>query len=136
MHSCYSDMVLDLQHEARDTSMKFVNLTPHLLVIQRNDGTTMSLSKPEDGTVIPRVSTASREHSVEDGVSLRVTTYGDVDGLPDQEDGVTLIVSGMVLDAARHRGDLAAPGELFRGADGQPIGCIGLRVAPWRPTFR
>lgn len=115
--------------------MKFVNLTPHAITVLTTNGI-MSLPKPPEGTVIPRVSTSSREHSTEEGVSLRITDYGEPEGLPESVEGTIFVVSGMVLDAATDRCDFAAPGELVRNDAGQPIGCQGLRVPSWFPHYR
>ena len=61
-------------------------------------------------------------------IPLVATTYGEVTGLPDPRDGAYLIVSGMVASACP-RDDVYSPGPLVRDADGQVIGCVGLRVS-------
>ena len=60
------------------------------------------------------------------GVGLYHTTTGEVVGLPDEQEGVLLIVPLMVRLARPDRLDLASPGALIRNEDGQPIGCDGL----------
>lgn len=56
------------------------------------------------------------------------SSYGPVVGLPEPKDGVTYLVSGMVRLASAGRPDVVSPGELLRGPDGQPVGCVGVEV--------
>lgn len=77
--------------------MRLRNFTPH--TISLNDGT----SFPSEG--LARVANSFTDFDA-DGV-CRVE-YGEVEGLPEPEDGVLLIVSAMVL-AASDRSDLVAP---------------------------
>jgi hypothetical protein len=108
------------------------NLTPHAITILREgdpltipaDPAGPARSRPSSGTVTDLVT------ATELGISVVTTAFGPVEGLPAPQDGVILVVSGLVLDHpdTAHRTDLAAPGELVRGPDGQPTGCRGLRV--------
>lgn len=77
--------------------MTYLNFTPH--TINLNDGT----SYPSQG--IARVSATFTDFD-SDGVCQQ--KFGDVQGLPDPQDGVKLIVSAMVLSAS-NRTDLVAP---------------------------
>ncbi len=102
--------------------MKIVNCTPHIIT-EITTGTTF----PPSG-YLARVSATSTPAGDLAGIPCFATTFGEVHGLPAPQDGVALIVSGMVLDACRgHRPDLVAPGELVRDAAGQPVGCKGFR---------
>jgi hypothetical protein len=65
-------------------------------------------------------------------IPLFRTEFGELIGLPavDPDDDVFYVVSAIV---AQHpdvvgRGDIASPGDLVRGPDGQPVGCKGLTV--------
>ena len=115
--------------------MNIVNLTPHKIVIFASaDAAEPSVVVEPSGqvarvsaTTSPKASALSAEY----GFPTVRTVFGEVTGLPDRWDGVVYIVSGMVLDAVGKsqpdRQDVYAPGELLRGPDGQPRGCIGLR---------
>ena len=103
--------------------MKFRNLTPHVINVHTPDG--VRTFEP-DGTVA-RVDTVKLECTDIDGIPTVQTFPGDIQGLPEPEDGVSLIVSGMVLNAIPFRNDVFAPSELIRNDKGQPIGCQGLR---------
>ena len=76
----------------------FVNLTPH--AINLNDGSFF----PPSG-VVARVSST---HSEFDGDGVATLAFGDVVGLPDKQDGVLLITSALVAQAAK-RHDVISP---------------------------
>jgi hypothetical protein len=61
-----------------------------------------------------------------EGVAVFSVRYGEVTGLPQSKAETCFVVSMMVKAACPNRTDLLSPGELVRGDDGQPIGCIGL----------
>nr|DAJ45062.1 MAG TPA: hypothetical protein [Caudoviricetes sp.] len=58
------------------------------------------------------------------------TVYGEVIGLPEEKEGVKLIVSGMVRSALKEKGiirnDILVPGMQFRNEAGQVVGCYAL----------
>lgn len=117
----------------------FVNLTPHRINIHGKDGTITTV-EPSGQTM--RVASVSRLDREQDGIEFYSVDYGQIElidnasksvvgSFPDKQPGVIYIVSGMVLDALAqltHFFEYAAPGELVRDANGQPIGCKGLRV--------
>ncbi len=115
--------------------IKLVNLTPHKIIIFASADAAEASVEVEPSGSIARVSATTSPKasalSVEYGFPTVRTVFGEVTGLPDRWDGVVYIVSGMVLDAVGKkqpdRHDVYAPGELLRGPDGQPRGCIGLR---------
>jgi hypothetical protein len=105
--------------------MNIINLTPHGVTI----GT---VTVPPSGTVA-RVAvhrTAMPVINLDDGTTIPAyaPAFGDVTDLPDQQDGVILIVSAMVRShpAVAGRKDVASPGQLVRDANGTIIGCDGL----------
>ena len=107
--------------------MKLKNFTPHNVVIVMNETTKIVI--PSDG--IARVTeTKTVAPSIDvDGVIIEtfVSSFGEVENLPPQEDGIMVIVSAMAADAAKDRNDLLVPGELVRDNDGNIIGCKSLR---------
>lgn len=100
-----------------------INLTPHEITCALTGRTF-----PASGS-IARVSSTSTPAGEIDGIPCFVATYGEVTGLPEAQDGVFYLVSGMVFDASPRR-DLIAPGELVRDDKGQPIGCKGFKRKP------
>lgn len=114
-----------------------INLTPHTLHIHHPCGVlslwpsgevarvaTVEVDAAPVATVEQRRWGPSRGSTVV--IPTVMTTCGEVIGLPDPVEGVTLIVSGMVASASP-RGDVMSPGPLVRDEGGRPIGCRGLR---------
>lgn len=88
--------------------MNFINLTPHNIVL--TDGTVF----PPSGT-IARVTVSHSEFN-SDGICEAV--FGEIQGLPDPQEGVIYIASGMIASALKGiRNDIVSP------ATGHPL-CI------------
>ena len=107
--------------------MKLKNFTPHNVVIVMNETTKIVI--PSDGIArVTETKTATPSIDV-DGVVIETfkSSFGEVENLPPQEDGVMVIVSAMAASAAKDRNDLLVPGELVRDNDGNIIGCKSLR---------
>jgi hypothetical protein len=105
--------------------MKILNLTPHALTLVGENGT---LEVPPSGQVARLAVTRTVCAPVTiDGVTLPVSrpTLGDIVGLPAPQQGVLLVVSALVAEAAG-RADVMSPGELLRDAAGAVIGASGL----------
>ena len=106
--------------------MKILNYTPHAITAFTTDTTSFAFAP--SGKVARVTSTSTPAGSLA-GIPCFTTTFGEVEGLPEPQQDVAIIVSGMVLDACKgKRFDLIAPGELIRDDAGQPIGCKGFRV--------
>ena len=103
------------------------NMTPHVLRIFDAEGVTLLAEIPPSGQVA-RVAVSRGAAGSHDGLPLFRTVTGVPEGLPAPVAGVTYIVSLVVRQALPERGDLASPGQLIRGDDGQPVGCRGLDV--------
>lgn len=103
--------------------MELINLTPHTINIHTQAGV---VSVPASGTVA-RVAT-SREplETLANGIQLYHTRYGEVEGLPEPQEGTGYIVSALVRQAVPMRLDVFSPGSLIRDGQGQPMGCEGL----------
>lgn len=87
--------------------MKFVNLTPHDVVLRSDDGT-REVTFPSSGIV--RCSTSRINLPDLDGWPVSRTEMGPPVGLPEPEEGVYYIVSFVVLQSLRGtRADLLAP---------------------------
>lgn len=86
--------------------MEFINLTPHDIVL--NNGTTLH-SKG--------VARVTDNFSAFDKDGICMVKHGDIKDLPAPKEGVTFVVSAMVLAAAKETGrkDVVAP------ATGHPL---------------
>ena len=103
--------------------MKFVNLTPHEINIY--SGEELVKTVPASGTVA-RCSQREEVLGKIDGIFITKQVFGEVYGLPDQEEGVAYIVSRIVEEALPMRDDLYIPGPMVRDENGRVIGCRGL----------
>jgi hypothetical protein len=84
--------------------MEFVNCTPHRIVVNV-DGTEQAF---EPSGILPRIETIETPAVEIEGIPTITVTRGKVENLPVAEEGVVLIVSGMVL-AGTDRLDIVAP---------------------------
>lgn len=98
---------LDVQERGEDFELvptKFINLTPHDI-------------KLNDGTIYPTTDRVARVENTFSNFCCGISKvfYGEIENLPEPEDGVYYIVLAMVLAAnnskprCRRRGDLVAP---------------------------
>ena len=105
------------------------NLTPHdVIVVWENE----KLTFPATGTVA-RVTTSSTPAGVLEVegklLPLKREEFGEVENLPDPEDGVYFIVSSIVASAAIGRSDILIPNDFVRDEEGRILGCRSLRLA-------
>ena len=108
--------------------MSFINLTPHLVRIMDEDGQLHGIQP--SGSVATVSTTMTTAGTVFDGArtfAVSSRTFGQVQGLPEQQPGVTFIVSAMVLDHV-NREDVVAPdtGATAIRKDGQVWAVRGL----------
>ena len=98
---------LDVQERGEDFELvptKFINLTPHDI-------------KLNDGTIYPASGKVARVENTFSNFCCGISKvfYGEIENLPEPEDGTYYIVSAMVLAAnnsklrCRRRGDLVSP---------------------------
>jgi len=83
-----------------------INLTPHNVVVRDENGREVTF--PPSGTVA-RVTVQQTLDGDINGIPVLRNQYGAPEGLPDPQEGVWLIVSSLVLQAATDRSDLIAP---------------------------
>lgn len=104
-----------------------INLTPHPVRMRRIDGSEVTLPPHANGPA--RVSTSEVVIAEADGFPVVCCHYGSVVGLPDETEGVRLLVSRMVAQALRGlRTDLYIPSRLYRDQSGAIIGAEALEV--------
>lgn len=102
--------------------MKFINCTPHALTVR-------GLGVLPPSGILPRCATVRTLSEPLSGVRIVTQSVGDVAGLPEQADGVALIVSAMVLGALKGaRSDVYAPdtGPDAVRENGQIVAVLGL----------
>lgn len=104
--------------------MAFVNLTPHAIVVVRNEG---NITIQPSGQ-IARCAQKSESAGSFDGVPLVTSEFGPVEGLPEPVMGTVYVVSALVRAAVPNRRDVASPGDQVRDADGRVTGCRNLII--------
>lgn len=107
--------------------MKLKNFTPHNVVIVIDEMTKVVI--PSEGIARVTETKTAAPSIVVDGHTIETfsSSFGEVENLPPQEEGVMIIVSAMVASAAMDREDLLVPGELVRDNGGNIVGCKSLR---------
>ena len=103
--------------------MKLVNLTPHTINFVKDDGSPLMSIKSSG---ICRVSCSTVVTGEIDGIPTTTNKYGEVEGLPNPEDGTIYIVSALVAGRCTDRDDVFIPNESVRNDKGQIIGCKSL----------
>lgn len=124
--------------------MTLVNATPHVITFLSREGIEQDNSKklflaeaveilreiPPSG-ILPRVSMSNSPTGEIDGIAIESVTYGEIQGLPEPQEGVYYIVSGLVAQAASKIGrkDCLAPGALVRDKNNPSVilGCLFLQ---------
>ena len=102
---------------------RIVNLTSHTI-----NEVTSGMEIPKTGKVARVKSTTIKvgEHM---GCPIYRSTFGEIEGLPEPEEGVLYIVSSLALNAVPDdRTDVVSPGNLQRDEHGNPVGCVGFRT--------
>ena len=123
--------------------MTLINATPHAITLVSKQGVEQDNKRqflaeavevireiPPSG-ILPRVSMSNSPAGEVDGIPVESVVYGEIEGLPEFQEGVHYIVSGLVAAAAAkiRRGDCLAPGGLVRDKNnpGVILGCLFLQ---------
>lgn len=106
--------------------MKFVNLTPHSISIIRSHTASAEKKRyimPPSGQVA-RCEIHKKLCGYIEGIPVYQTSYGEVQGLPNAQEGAVYIVSTIVAEACKEqRDDLLVPFDFLRDEAGNIIGC-------------
>ena len=97
-----------------DDKTKFINLTPHEVVLQKRDGTFESI--PSSG--VARISTYFKVERLVRGIPVGKTVTGEITGLPDPAEDTLYIVSALLVKEVPERTDLVAPFDQVRNEKG------------------
>lgn len=109
--------------------MEIINLTPHELKIQKEDGSVRLI--PPSGSVVRCVLT-TEDRGTLDGIKITAKRFGDVIGLPEPKDKTIYVTSEISASTIwelfpERRQDVFIPGTLIRDKDtGTPLYCEGL----------
>ncbi len=106
----------------------FVNYTPHDIIVE-----TGSTIHKITSSGVARVEESSEVVCSHADIEIRRIKFGEIVGLPDEQPGVKVIVSMVVLEAAKlvsDRQDLVRPdsGKTARRVNGQIVAVTGFTV--------
>jgi hypothetical protein len=120
-----------------------INATPHTITLVSKQGIEQDSKKqflaetveviksiPSSG-ILPRVSMSNSPAGEIDRIPIESVIYGEIEGLPEYQEEVYYIVSGLVATAAAKIGrtDCLAPGALVRDKNNPSLilGCLFLQ---------
>lgn len=103
--------------------MKFINLTPHNIRIQKEDGRIWTL--PPSGHEV-RIEETFMTAGRIDGIAIHWAQMGSIQDLPPPQEETLYVTSKLVAQRAARR-DVYSPGPLIRDEQGQSIACQGLQ---------
>ena len=101
------------------------NYTPHQINICNEAG---EIVKTFDNSGLIRLKASTENAGEIDEVPLSKTIFGEVEGLPEFQEGTFYIVSQLVKSALPNRKDLFVPAEVVRDSSGNIIGCKSLGI--------
>lgn len=110
--------------EKEKNMTNILNLTPHSISFIGDDGNIISVIDPSGQ--LARVSARTVRTGEISGIPTSETEYGEVESLPDPQDGVIYIVSSLVASRCQDRDDVFIPNESVRDSQGRIIGCKSL----------
>lgn len=105
--------------------MKIINLTPHTVTIVLDEDETVIF--PASGE-IARVAQEEELVTIWKDIPTVKLTFGEVENLPNPEEGSFYIVSSIVKAACPNRTDLLVPTRLVRDGSGRVIGCGAFSI--------
>ena len=124
--------------------MTLINATPHSITLVSRRGveqdnrrqflaeTVEILREIPPSGILARVSMVNSPAGKIDGIAIESVIYGEIEGLPEPQEGVYYIVSGLVAAAAAKIGrvDCLAPGALVRDKNNPSLilGCLFLQT--------
>ena len=119
------------------------NLTPHPISLYKEadcvlnkmtrsydlvDGAQPWLVMQPEEVPLPRCTTSEVPSGTLGGIPMIKISFGEVENLPPQQEGVLLIVSALCAAAGRKQGrtDLVTPAHMVRDHAGNILGCTSL----------
>lgn len=108
-----------------------LNVTPHTVGFFDEEATPL-LEVPSTGLARVSAQTSVVGYLRINGTLIPQThtQYGEVEGLPEPQEGTIIVVSGMIVSALAQQGirraDLFVPGMQLRDEAGRVIGCRSL----------
>jgi hypothetical protein len=108
--------------------MALINLTPHAIHFVDENGNTVLTVEPSGklARVTTKIVQTGQRRFGDVVLPITETEFGEVEGLPDPEEGTIYLVSSLVAQRCKDRGDVFIPNESVRDSEGRIIGCRSL----------
>lgn len=109
--------------------MEILNYTPHTINVCDENG---EVKESYNSSGSARVQTTQECVGMINGVKIYSTKYGEVEGLPEENERTMILVSFLVKQALPERKDLicpnTTPGQVVRDENGQIIGVKSFQI--------
>lgn len=106
--------------------MNIMNLTPHDVMFVDDNENVIRTIRPSG--IPARVSARTVIVGEIDGIPVTKTEFGEIENLPDPEEGTIYIVSLAVAKSCPDRDDVFIPNESVRNEKGVIIGCKSFGI--------
>lgn len=116
-------IVLEKQQITLEKQGVILNYTPHTVNIIDAEGNKIK-DFPSQGEA--RCQQTTKAVGIIGNVPITSTTFGEVTGLPEEQEGTCYIVSRLIRQALPGRSDLLVPNDMIRDEVGRIIGCKSL----------
>ena len=114
-------LIMSIKEYYANQSITFINLTDHEIHDIESD-----ITIPPSGTVL-RISYETELCNHLNGINV-YCTKATIDNIPPRLPNTYYLVSNLAINyIPDDRDDFLCPGNVVRGKDGKPIGCVGLR---------
>ena len=100
------------------------NLTPHAVNIVAEDLSPLATINPEEESA--RCSQTTIITGSIGNIPITSTSFGCVEGLPEEQEDIYYIVSRLVMQGCPNRRDLLVPNDIVRDDTGRIVGCKSL----------
>ena len=104
--------------------MRIINLTPHSITFVDDVGNTVLTVEPSGQ--VARCSVAREKIGMIGGIPVNKSRFGEVENLPEPEEGTIYIVSALTAQAVPERDDVFITDDAVRDEQGRVIGCRAL----------
>ena len=104
---------------------KIINLTPHDVNIYEGNELLMTI---QASGIVARVDVTTNilAGKINNTIPVSKSCFGEIKGLPNQEEDTIYIVSRMIAERAKDRDDLYITNGSVRDENGHIIGCTSL----------
>lgn len=108
----------------KNINTTLVNLTPHSITFVDAVGNTVLTVEPSGQ--VARCSVTREKVGMINGIPINKSRFGEVENLPEPQEGTIYIVSALTAQAVPERDDVFITDDAVRDEQGRIIGCRAL----------